>query len=128
MKTFILLSFLGIAAAQISIQVPMERLDQLVQQTQWNQPQQNQWNQENNWDFRRPVNQPQQQPQTRPWNQQVIRVPPQPVEHEPWLLRPENRCPEPGDSYHWALIIPHWRDQQTLTLCMGGIGSELKIL
>lgn len=73
---------------------------------------------ENNWDFRRPL-------QNLPWANQPIRVPPQPIESEPWLIRTETRCPQPQEnSYHWALIIPHVRDQSLLTLCMGGVGSK----
>lgn len=142
MKVLILLSFLGIAASQMPIQRPIEM------QNLWPQQQQQPWDNsipiENNWN-RRPVQLPQQLPgnnwnqqqqqqqpwdnsiptwQQRPWNNQVTRVPPQPIETEPWLLRPETRCPEVGDNYHWALIIPHFRDQQAMTLCMGGVGSK----
>lgn len=135
MKVLILLSLLGIAAAQMGIQRPIETQNQWQQQPQQNQwqqqPQQlpgNNWNNQpqqlpsNNWN-----NQPQQQQpswQQRPWNNQVTRVPPQPVEVEPWLIRPETRCPEVGDNHHWALVIPHLRDQQALTVCLGGVGSE----
>lgn len=177
MKVFILLSVLGIAAGQLNIQMPVEWLQAQNEQpqenslwdfrrpveqpqNQWNQPQQDPWNQPNNQWNQQPWNQPQQdpwnQPQQNPWNQpqqdpwnqpnnqwnqpqqqpnrpgqwwgnqQPIRVPPQPIETEPWLLRPETRCPQPQEgSYNWALIIPHFRDNTQLTVCFGGVGRKL---
>jgi hypothetical protein len=91
------------------------------QQPQWNQPQQPQWNQP--WDNSIPIDNNWRN--NLPWNTEPIRVPPQPIETEPWLLRPETRCPQPQEnSYSWALIIPHWRDQGAFTLCLGGVGCE----
>lgn len=125
MKGLILFSLIGLAAAQVQIQIPRDTFDQAQQLwQQWQQPQQQQ-----PWDNSVPQWQQPQQPQQpnwqdRPWNNQVVRVPPQPEVIDPWMIRPEARCPDVGESYHWALIVPSWRDQQALSLCLGGVASN----